>query len=72
MRSAASALTLEPDDAPVSSNEALENTVAAFRADVAALRNEVLVGTTRIDQDIRELRARTRACLVITFVNEAR
>jgi peptidoglycan hydrolase CwlO-like protein len=61
MRSAANALAVETDEAPVSSNELLEVNVIAIRADLIDLKAEFRAVVARIDQDIRAMAAKAES-----------
>ena len=53
MRRSANALSLEPDEAPVSSNETLEANVAAIRVDLNELKTNFSIAIARIDTQIK-------------------
>src|SRR5262245_20691954 len=61
MRSTASALTVEPDEVPMSATEVLEANVVAIGKDLSALREEVRTGFARVDRDIDKIESDNKA-----------
>lgn len=61
VRRAATALTFEPDEAPVISNELLEANVVSIRADLTDFRAEFRAVIARIDHDIRAMAAKAES-----------
>lgn len=61
MRRAATAFTVEPDEAPVSSNELLEANVVSIRRDLTDFRAEFRAVIARIDHDIRAMASKAES-----------
>ena len=57
MRRSTNAISLEPDEAPVSSNELLEANVVSIRKDLTDLKADFREAIARIDRDIRAMAA---------------